>query len=52
MTFLALTLFLLGFLRVAQLFFGGGEGGKCPRPITLKLSMINKMNFGGVVKDH
>ena len=36
-----LTLFRLGFLRVAQLG-GGGEGGKCPRPITLKLLMIMK----------
>ena len=33
------TLFRLGFLRVAQL---GGEGAKCPRPITLKLIMIMK----------
>ena len=32
-----LTLFRLGFLRVAQL--GGGGGGECPRPITLKLLM-------------
>ena len=38
-----LTLFRLGFLRVAQLGGGGGgEGGKCPRPITLKLLMIMK----------
>ena len=33
-----LTLFRLGFLRVAQLRTAGG--GKCPRPITLKLFMI------------
>ena len=32
------TIFRLGFLRVAQL--GGGGGGECPRPITLKLLMI------------
>ena len=33
-----LTLFRLGFLRVAQL----GGGGGCPRPITLKLLMLLK----------
>ena len=39
---LGLTLFRLGFLRVAQLEGGGGGGGggKCRRPITLKLLMI------------
>ena len=31
---------------------GGRGGGKCPRPITLKLLIINEMKFGGVVKDH
>ena len=39
---LLLTLFRLGFLRVTQLGEGGGGGGKCPRPITLKLLMIMK----------
>ena len=49
-----LTLFRLGFLRVAQLGWGGGGGGKCPRPITLKLLSYydNEMKPGGVVKDH
>ena len=37
-----LTLFRLGFLRVAQLGGGGGGGRKVPRPITLKLLMIMK----------
>ena len=36
-----LTLFRLGFLRVAQLG-GRGGGGECPRPITLKLLMVMK----------
>ena len=36
-------LFRLGFLRVARLGRrGGGGGGECPRPITLKLLMIMK----------
>ena len=36
-----LTLFRLGFLMMAQLG-GGGRGGKCPRPSTIKLLMIMK----------
>ena len=35
-----LTLFHLGFFKVAQLWGVGGGGGKCPRSITLKLLMI------------
>ena len=51
MTFLALTLFLLGFLRVAQLFFLGG-GGEVPAAYNSKTINDNEMKFGGVVKDH
>ena len=44
-----ITLFRLGFLRVAQ---HGGEGGECPRPITSKTINDNEMKLGGVIKDH
>ena len=44
-----LTLFGLGFMRVAQLRGGGG----CPRPITLKLlNNDNDVKFVGVVENH
>ena len=40
-----LTLFCLGFLRMARLGGEGGGGGKWPRPITLKLLMRMKLNL-------
>ena len=46
-----LTLFRLGFLRVAQL--GRGRGGrKVPAAFYSKTVYDNEMKFGGVVKDH
>ena len=48
-----LTLFRLGFLRVAQL--GGGGGGserKVPAADNSKTINDNEMKLGGVVKDH
>ena len=45
-----LTLFRLGFLRVAQL--GGGGGRKVPAACNSKTINDNGMKFGGVVKDH
>ena len=55
-----LTLFSLGFLRVARLpglFEGGsalGEGGglKVPAAYNSKTINDNEVKFGGVVKDH
>ena len=47
----ALTLFHLGFLRVAQLG-GGGGGRKVPAACNSKTIDDNEMKFGGVVKDH
>ena len=46
-----LTLFRLGFLRVAQLGGGGGEGG-VPAAYNSKTINDNEMKLGGVVKDH
>ena len=43
-----LTLFRLGFLRVAQL----GRGGGVPAACNSKTINENEMKFGGVVKDH
>ena len=40
-----LILFRLDFLRVAQLGGAKGGGGKCPRPVTIKLLMIIKWNL-------
>ena len=45
-----LTLFRLGFLRVAQL--GGGGGRKVPTAYNSKTIYDNEMKFGGVVMDH
>ena len=47
----SLTLFRLGFLRVAQLG-GGGGGGGVPAACNSKTINDNEMKFGGVVKDH
>ena len=47
-----LTLFRLGFLRVAQLGGGGGGGRKVPAAYNSKTINDNEMKFGGVVKDH
>ena len=49
-----LTLFRLGFLRVAQLGGeGGGEGGrKVPAAYNSKTINGNEMKLGGVVKNH
>ena len=48
-----LTLFRLGFLRVAQLGGGGGGGGgKVPAACNSKTINDSEMKFGGVVKDH
>ena len=46
----ALTLFRLGFLRMAQL--GGVEGRKVHAAYISKNINDNEMKFGGVVKDH
>ena len=46
-----LTLFRLGFLRVAQLG-GGGGGRKVPTAYSSKTINDNKVKLGGVVKDH
>ena len=45
-----LTLFRLGFLRVAQL--GGGGGWKVPAAYNSKTINDNEMKPGGVVKNH
>ena len=50
-----LTLFRLGFMRVARL--GGGQGGggggwKVPAAYNSKSINDNVIKFGGVVKDH
>ena len=46
-----LTIFRLGFLRVARL--GGGGGRKVPAAYNSKTTINdNEMKFGGVVKDH
>ena len=45
-----LTLFRLGFLRVAQL--EGGGGGGVPAAYNSKIINDNEMTFCGVVKDH
>ena len=52
-----LTLFRLGFLRVAWLGEGGGGGRggggrKVPAAYNSKTINDNEMKFGGVVKDH
>ena len=48
-----LTLFRLGFLRVAQLGGGGGGWGwKVPAAYNPKTINDNEMKLGGVVKDH
>ena len=48
-----LTLFRLGFLRVAQLGGGEGEGGrKVPAAYNSKTINDNEMKLDGVVKDH
>ena len=48
----SLTLFRLGFLRVAQLGWGGGGGGrKVPAAYNSKTINDNGMKFSGVVKD-
>ena len=49
-----LTLFRLGFLRVAQLGRRRGRGGgrKVPAAFYSKTVYDNEMKFGGVVKDH
>ena len=50
-----LTLFRLGFLRVAQLGGRGGGGGgrrKVPAAYNSKTINDNEMKLGGVVKDH
>ena len=49
-TIIFLTLFRLGFLRVAQL--GGGGGGEVPAAYNSKTINDNEMKLGGVVKDH
>ena len=47
-----LTLFRLGFLRVAQLEGGrGGGGGGVPAAYNSKIINDNEMKFCGVVKD-
>ena len=46
-----LTLFRLGFLRVAQLG-GGGGGWKVPAAYNSKTINDNEMKFAGVVKVH
>ena len=46
-----LTLFRLGFLRVAQLG-GGGGGRKVPAAYNSNTINDNEMKFAGVVKDH
>ena len=45
-----LTLFRLGFLRVAQL--GGMGGWKVPAAYNSKTINDNEMKLGGVAKDH
>ena len=47
-----LTLFRLGFLRVVQLWGGGGGGQKVPTAYNSKTINDNEMKLGGVVKDH
>ena len=49
-----LTLFRLGFLRVAQLVCvcGGGGGGGVPAVYNSETINDNEMKLGGVVKDH
>ena len=47
-----LTLFRLGFLRVAQLGGGGGGEGGVPAAYNSKTINDNEMKLGGVVKDH
>ena len=49
-----LTLFRLGFLRVAQPWGGGGggDGRKVPAAYNSKTISGNEMKLGGVVKDH
>ena len=50
---LVLTLFRLGFLRMAQLGGGGGGGGrKVSAACNSKTINDNEIKFGGVVKDH
>ena len=53
-TTLSLTLFRLGFFRVALFGKGGGGGGgrKVPAAYNSKTINDNEMKFGGVVKDH
>ena len=46
-----LTLFRLGFLRVAQLW-GGVGGRKVPAAYNSKTINDNEVKFAGVVKDH
>ena len=46
-----LTLFRLGFLRVAKLG-GGGGGRKVPAAYNSKTINDDEMKFCGVVKDH
>ena len=52
-----LTLFRLGFLRVARLEGGpswmrGGGGGEVPVAHNSKTIYYNEMKFGGVVENH
>ena len=48
-----LTLFRLGFLRVAQLGDGGGGGGGGVHTVyNSKIINDNEMKLDGVVKDH
>ena len=47
---LALALFCLGFLRVAQL--GGVGGQRVPAAYNSKTVNDNEMKLGGVVEDH
>ena len=48
----SLTIFRLGFLRVAQFGGGGGGGRKVPAAYNSKTINHNEMKFAGVVKDH
>ena len=47
-----LTLFRLGFLRVAQLGDWGGGGGDVPAAYNSKTINDNEMKFVGVIKEH